>query len=73
MKYFRNGASVAGTIFDTTDIKNKKAHDRIYDVKVEIYASEKSANLTDFQASTALSDWFSADKHLITVTSSSSQ
>ena len=72
-KFLRNSVSVTGDIYNTTDIKNKQAHDRIYDVKVEVYASERCENFTTFESSVALSDWFASDKHLITVTSAISQ
>ena len=72
-KYLLNGTVPVGDVFSKTDIKNKKAYDRIYDVTVEIYSSEKSSSLSDFTSSTTMSDWFNPDNHLITVNSSISQ
>lgn len=70
-KYQRNGIATTKDMFSTTDIKNKQAQDRIFDVRVDIYKSE-SMNSTEFTAAT-LADWFDEDNFLMTVTSSISQ
>ena len=70
-KYQRNGVPVTKDMYNTTDIKNKQAQDRMYDVTVDIYTSQ-SMNPTDFAAET-LADWFDEDDYLMTVTSSISQ
>lgn len=69
----RNTFPVTKDIYNMTDIKNKKENDRIYDVTVEIYESEKATSLSDFSAVTEPSKWFEAENHLITMTSSISQ
>lgn len=69
----RNGYPTTETMYNMTDIKNKKAYDRIFDVTVEIYRSEESSDLATFTASTTPADWFKEENHLITVTSSISQ
>ena len=71
--YKRNGYLVTEDMFGKTDIKNKKAYDRMFDVKVEIYKSEECSDLSTFKTSIPLSDWFKEENHLITVTSSISQ
>lgn len=70
--YNRNGVWVNKDMFQTTDLKNKQAKDRMYDVTVEIFASEKASSLSDFQ-NADVSTWFDADKHLVTITGSTSQ
>ena len=69
----RNGIPTAKEMYRMTDIKNKKAYDRIYDVTVDIYTSEESEDFNTFYTGTALSEWFKEENHLITVTSSISQ
>lgn len=70
--YNRNGVWVNKDTFQTTDLKNKQTKDRIYDVTVEIFSSEKAASLSEFQNEN-VSDWFSSDKHLVTITGSNSR
>ena len=70
-KYQRNGVPATKDMFNTTDIKNKQAQDRIFDVTVDIYRSE-SMDATTFTAQ-SVEDWFSEDNYLMTVTSSISQ
>lgn len=65
----RNNVTVSDTIFARTDIRNKSASDRMYDVRVEIYSSEKASNEGDFLA-IAPSDYFKAENHLFTFESS---
>ena len=65
----RNNIPVMGTVFRKTDIRNKKASDRMYDVKVEIFSSEKAENLSDF-TSEGPADFFKAENHLFTFESS---
>ena len=72
-KFLRNATPVTKDMYYTTDIKNKKTYDRIFDVKVEIYSSEKSSSLSNFTSSMTMSDWFNPNNHLITVNSSISQ
>ena len=72
VNFFRNGFNTTKEMFNMDNIKNKQAHDRIYDVTVEIYQSE-SKDASTFNASTLPSEWFAEDKHLITITSSISQ
>lgn len=67
-----NRAGVTQDIFHTTDIKNKQSWDRMFDVTVSIYESSRYASLSDFNGED-VADWFSDDKHLITITGSSSQ
>lgn len=67
----RNGSPTTKAMYNTTNIKNKQAHDRIYDVRVDIYSSEKMDDTTF--ASTALADWFKDENYLMTITSSISQ
>lgn len=69
--YQRNGIPVTKDMYHTTDIKNKQAYDRIYDVTVDIYKSQ-TMSLADFTAE-SLADWFNEDDFLMTVTSSISQ
>lgn len=68
----RNGITVTKDMFQMTDIKNKQEKDRMYDVTVEIYKSEKADSFSDF-SSADISTWFTEDNHLITMTSSISQ
>ena len=70
-KFRRNASPSTKDMYNTTNIKNKQSHDRIYDVRVDIYLSEKMDNSTF--ASTPIADWFKEDNHLMTVTSSISQ
>lgn len=71
--YQRNGFGPAESMYNITDIKNKKAFDRIFDVTVEVYKSEAATDVSAFEASTSPADWFKEENHLITVTSSISQ
>ncbi len=72
-RYLRNNIDTTADMYNVTDIKNKKAHDRIFDVTVEVYKSEAVTDLATFEASTTPADWFKEENHLITVTSSISQ
>lgn len=69
--FHRNGSLSTKDMYNTTNIKNKQAHDRIYNVRVDIYNSEKMDNSTF--ASTDLADWFKDEDYLMTITSSISQ
>ncbi len=71
--YERNGIVTTADMYNKTDIRNKKAYDRIFDVTVEVYKSEAADDLATFTASTTPADWFKEENHLITVTSSISQ
>ena len=70
-KFRRNNSPTTKDMYNTTNIKNKQAHDRIYDVKVDIYSSEKMNDATF--ASTALEDWFKDENYLMKITRSISQ
>lgn len=70
--YRRNSIPVAESMYRVTDIKNKQAKDRIYNVTVELYKSEKSDDLAEFCAE-APANWFKPENHLVTMTSSISQ
>ena len=65
----RNNTNVSETVFRKTDLRNKKAMDRMYDVVVEIYSSEKSDDLTTF-VNTEPKDFFKSENHLFTFESS---
>lgn len=65
----RNNVNVSETVFRKTDLRNKKAMDRMYDVVVEIYSSEKSDDLTTF-VNTEPKDFFKSENHLFTFESS---
>ena len=65
----RNNTNVSETMFRKTDLRNKKAIDRMYDVRVEIYSSEKAADETAF-INTHPKDFFKAEDHLFTFESS---
>lgn len=65
----KNGIPVSESKFRKTDLKNKQASDRMYDVKVEVYAAEEKASTTDF-INTSPADFFKADNHLFTFESS---
>lgn len=69
----RNSFPVTKDMYQMTDIKNKKDSDRIYNVTVEIYESDRAGSLSDFSAVTEPSEWFKEEKHLITMSSSISQ
>ena len=71
--YTRNGIDTNAAMYGVTDIKNKQAYDRIFDVTVEVYKSEEAADVATFVSSTAPADWFKEENHLITVTSTISQ
>lgn len=70
-RYQRNGIPATKDMYNTTDIKNKQSHDRIYNVTVDIYRSESKSS-AEFTAE-ALADWFKEDDYLMTITSSISQ
>ncbi len=69
----RNGNPTTKEMYKMTDIKNKKSYDRIYEVTVDIYASEEINDFNTFYTGTTLSEWFKEEDHLITITSSISQ
>lgn len=66
-----NGTFATEAIYQKEDIKNKQEKDRMFDIKVEIYESTSMSD-SEFQ-SADVSTWFDPDKHLITITSTSSQ
>ncbi len=68
----RNSVPVTETMYQMTDIKNKQIKDRMYSVVVEIYSSERAANLAEFQATT-IDQWFKEEDYLITVTGAISE
>lgn len=72
VEFRRNGIVVTKDTFQMTDIKNKQESDRMYDVTIEIYKSEKADVFSDFSGAD-ISTWFTEDNHLITMTSSISQ
>lgn len=72
VSWLRNGVATTQDTYQKTDIKDKKASDRMFDVTVEIYESSAAGSLSELQGAD-ISTWFSEDKHLITITGSSSQ
>lgn len=73
VEYRRNSALVSGEMFYKTDIKNKQAHDRMYNVTVDIYRSEFFDDFNTFYTGTNVSEWFKSENHITTMTSSISQ
>ena len=73
VEYRRNSAIVTEDMFYRSDIKNKKAHDRMYDVTVEIYKSEIYDDVDAFTSETDVSKWFKTENYITTMTSSISQ
>ena len=73
VEYRRNSAIVTEDMFYRSDIKNKKAHDRMYDVTVEIYKSDIYDDVDAFTSETDVSKWFKTENYITTMTSSISQ
>lgn len=73
VKFERNSIFTTKEMYNMTDIKNKQAKNRIYDVTVDIYQSEYSNDLNTFYTSTPVSEWFKDEDHLISMKSSISQ
>ncbi len=72
VQYRRNSGTVSQDMYRVTDIKNKQAKDRIFNVTVELFKSEKANDLANFSADVP-ANWFKAENHLVTMTSSISQ
>lgn len=65
-------ATFDGSMFRINDIRNMQASDRMYNVTIELFSSEKAENLTSFQAAD-VATWFDEDNRLITISSTISQ
>ena len=72
VSFKRKGVATNQDMFRMSDIRNMQATDRMYNVIIDVYSTEKAENLASFQAE-GIETWFKDDNRLISISSTISQ